>query len=314
MKMVYLIGAGPMAEAYAKVLVALGVNFSVIGRGQSSAARFKENTGVDVLLQMPEQFSSNDYCIVAVGVEGLAEVSTQLINRGAKHILLEKPGALNLDEMLALEALSLQADAKISIAYNRRFYTSVQTAKSIIEADGGVRSFQFEFTEWSHVIRPLTKAPGVKEAWLLANSSHVIDLAFYLANSMPNKISTYVSGFLDWHKGPSKFSGAGITENGANFSFSADWEAPGRWGVEILTANHRLILRPLEQLQIQKLGSVLIEKVELKDTLDLEYKPGLYLQTNSFLNGENTTDFLSMSAQIEKTRSLYLPILQGKSE
>ena len=39
MKMVYLIGAGPMAEAYAKVLVALGVNFSVIGRGQSSARK-----------------------------------------------------------------------------------------------------------------------------------------------------------------------------------------------------------------------------------------------------------------------------------
>lgn len=314
MKTVYLIGAGPMAEAYAKVLLALGVKFIVIGRGQSSAARFKENTGLDVILEMPAQFTPSDYCIVAVGVEALAAVSTQLIKNGAKNILLEKPGALSLDEMQAFEALSLHADAKISIAYNRRFYASIQAAKSIIEADGGVRSFQFEFTEWSHVIRPLTKAPGVKEAWLLANSSHVIDLAFYLANSTPKNMSTYVSGYLDWHDGPSKFSGAGITELGSSFSYSADWEAPGRWGIEILTANHRLIFRPLEQLQIQKLGSVLIEKVELKDELDQNFKPGLYLQTKSFLNEEKGADFLSMSAQIEKTKSLYLPILQGKSE
>jgi predicted dehydrogenase len=313
MKMVYLIGAGPMAEAYAKVLVALEVKFIVIGRGSASAERFKQNTGIEVELQMPSSFSDNDYCIVAVGVESLAVVSKQLIHRGAKHILVEKPGALNLNEMLALKELSDQFNALISIAYNRRFYSSIEKAKSIIALDGGVRSFYFEFTEWSHVIRPLIKAPGVKEAWLLANSSHVIDLAFYLAASSPKKISAYASGFLDWHNGPSKFAGSGITESGASFSYLADWEAPGRWGIEILTTQHRLIFRPLEQLHIQKLGSVLIEKVELNDHLDQLYKPGLYSQTKAFLANEKMEDFLTISEQIEKTQSIYLPILSGKA-
>lgn len=309
--MVYLIGAGPMAEAYSKVLLALGVNFSVLGRGVESAKRFTQNTGIAVSLDMPTSINSEDECIVAVGVESLAAVCLALLTRGAKKILVEKPGALNLDEMMLIEAARNAANASIKIAYNRRFYSSVQKARSIIEEDGGVRSFQFEFTEWSHVIKPLEKAPGVKDAWLLANSSHVIDLAFYLANSMPESLSCFVSGYLDWHNGPSKYSGAGITVSGASFSYNADWEAPGRWGVEILTSKHRLIFRPLEQLQIQKLGSVQIESVELQNELDLNFKPGLYQQTKAFLNDSNSKDFLTMKEQIDKTQKLYNLILNG---
>ena len=42
--------------------------------------------------------------------------------------------------------------------------------KEIIAEDNGVTSFNFEFTEWSHEIEKLEKAPGVKENWFLANS------------------------------------------------------------------------------------------------------------------------------------------------
>lgn len=54
------------------------------------------------------------------------------------------------------------------------------------------------------------------------------------------------------------------------FSFPnfADWEAPGRWGVEVLTRNNRLILRPMEHLQVTPLGSVKVEAVSLEDKLD----------------------------------------------
>ena len=41
------------------------------------------------------------------------------------------------------------------VGFNRRFYSSVLKAKDIIHEDGGVKSFFFEFTEWSHVIAGL---------------------------------------------------------------------------------------------------------------------------------------------------------------
>lgn len=313
MKSVYLIGAGAMAEAYAKVLLALGITPTVIGRGVLSASQFKQNTGIEVLTQFPNEIASNSYCIVAVGVENLAAVTLELLERGAKRILVEKPGAMDLTTMLHLEQVRQRVGAEIFIAYNRRFYSSVIAAKEMIEADGGARSLQFEFTEWSHVIRPLIKAEGVKEAWLLANSTHVIDLAFYLADAMPEHMSTYAEGFLDWHNGPSKFAGAGVTSKGATFSYSADWEAPGRWGVEVLTAKNRFIFRPLENLMVQPLGSIQVLNVEINSALDSAFKPGLYLQTKSFLFGEMQRSFIDLSTQIKMTEKVYLNILKGAS-
>ena len=42
----WLIGAGPMAMAYAAVLDDLGVEYAVVGRGERSAAAFTSATGV----------------------------------------------------------------------------------------------------------------------------------------------------------------------------------------------------------------------------------------------------------------------------
>ena len=72
----------------------------------------------------------------------------------------------------------------------------------------------------------------------------------------------------------------------ALFSYHANWEAPGRWSVEILTPKHRLYFKPMETLQIQEIGSVAVNPVQIDDTLDKEFKPGLYLQVKSFLDGK----------------------------
>ena len=53
-----------------------------------------------------------------------------------------------------------------------------------------------------------------------------------------------------------------------------------------MTRKRRLIFRPMEKLQMMPLGSVKVESVELSDQLDLDFKPGLYRQTQSFLSGE----------------------------
>ena len=156
----------------------------------------------------------------------------------------------------------------------------------MIARDGGVTSFNFEFTEWSHVISPLKKGEGEKEKWFLGNSTHVVDLAFYLGGS-PKDLSSYTSGGLDWHPSASIFCGAGISNLGALFSYTANWESAGRWGVEILTKDHKLILRPLEKLRIQKRGSITANFVEdINYSLDDKFKPGLYIQTEKFLKNK----------------------------
>jgi predicted dehydrogenase len=290
MTSVLLAGSGPMAVEHAKVLQALGVGMTVVGRGPDSAAAFTRATGIAVHEGGLDAWLMRDpalpaHAVVAVGERWLGAATLALLERGVKNILVEKPGGATPDEIGEVDRAARRHGATVFVAYNRRFYASVLKAEEIVREDGGATSFHFEFTEWSHVIKDLVKEPGVKEHWFLHNSTHVIDLAFHLGGK-PRELSCYRGGRLAWHPAGSVFAGAGVSDHGALFSYQANWEAPGRWGVEVLTRKHRLIFRPLEKLQAQKIGSVAVEPVAIDDTLDTQYKAGLFRQEEAFLAGD----------------------------
>ncbi|CAN5389750.1 hypothetical protein BH09BAC5_BH09BAC5_28200 [soil metagenome] len=300
-KKVLLVGASQMAVDYYQVLHALNCEITIIGRGKTSADFFEKSTGADILTGGLEDFLKNnpsefDAAIVAVGVEQLEPSCQLLLQKGFKKILVEKPAGINDSEIRNLAGSAISNSATILVGYNRRFYASVRKAREIIVQDGGVTSFHFEFTEWAHEIEPLTKRPGIKENWFMVNSSHIIDMAFYMCGQ-PSELSAYTAGELSWHK-PAVFAGSGKTSDDILFTYMANWNAPGRWNVEILTKNSRLIFRPIEDLQIQLKGSVAINKVEFDTTLDKEFKPGLFLQTKSFLI-DDFSEFKTISQQVE---------------
>ena len=144
-----------MAIEYAKVLKAMHLPFVVIGRGEATAKSFKEVTGVDVISGginswLKKQSSIPKVAIVAVSVDQLAETTKQLVRRGVSYILLEKPGGLTGAEIKSVAQIAKQRGAGVYVAYNRRFYASVQKAAEIIKKDHGAKSFVFEVTDWSH--------------------------------------------------------------------------------------------------------------------------------------------------------------------
>lgn len=278
-----------MAQDYIKVLAALECDFSVIGRGVDSAKKCEAATGCAVMTGGVEAFLLTQplpctHAIVSVGVEALMSTTLQLLDHGVRRILIEKPAGLSAAEVGEIAKQCKDTGAQVFVAYNRRYFASVLQAQKMIADDGGITSFNFEFTEWAHVIGKLQKADGVLSHWFLANSTHVADLAFYLGGK-PKQLCAFTAGSLDWHPAASIFSGAGVSEGGALFSYQANWESAGRWSVEVLTKNHRLILRPMEKLQVQKRGSVAIDFVDCDGALDEQFKPGLCLQTKEFLNG-----------------------------
>jgi predicted dehydrogenase len=286
-----LIGCGAMAQAYAKVLSVQQREFDVVGRGAESAAKFRDATGLDALTGGVEAYLDRhgvapQAAIVAVNLSMLADVSAQLLRAGTRRLLIEKPGASDRAALRKIEQVAAETGADIFIAYNRRFFASTLAAQQIVHDDGGLTSLQFEFTEWIHRIG-IGLRPAVEyESLLMTNSSHVIDLAFYLGGR-PADWQAWTGGTLDWHPPGSRFCGAGLTERGALFSYLANWQAPGRWSVELMTRAHRLHLRPMESLGVQTIGSLEIKPAELDDRLDREFKPGLYRQTSAFLDGED---------------------------
>ena len=287
-KEILLVGTGPMAIEYKKVLDELKLNFVVIGRGKKSALKFQKLTGLiphfgGLQKYLNENtFSGNTYAILATSIESLMPTLLSILKKGISKILIEKPGAISIEELIENEEKINEFKKEIYVAYNRRFYSSVEEVKKIISSDGGLNSMHFEFTEWAHEIEPLKKAKGVKKNWFFANSTHVIDLAFYLAGK-PVEWQTYSKGGkIFWHS-KTNFTGAGITQKGVLFSYISNWESAGRWSIELLTEKRRIYLKPLEKIMIQKRGTTSTEEHYFDNTYDLKFKPGLFHQTKCFM-------------------------------
>lgn len=311
MENIWIIGAGNIAQEYALILEKLGLKYDVIGRGEEKVKSFVKEIGHQAISGGLDNYLKSappipEYAIVAVNLASLASTCISLMQYGVKKILCEKPGFQYPDECEFVLNMARTTNTKIYLAYNRRFYASVLHAEQIIIEDGGIKSFNFEFTEWGHVIETLNKPKGDLDNWLYANSTHVIDLAFFLGG-YPIQMSCFSAGELSWHK-PAIFAGAGVTNKEALFNYSANWAAPGRWGIEILTSKHRLYLRPMEQLFIQNIGSVAINPVEIDDRLDKEFKPGFYLQTQAFIEGDESRLCL-VQAQKEHVDNIFKRIM-----
>ncbi|MDX9930781.1 MAG: Gfo/Idh/MocA family oxidoreductase [Bacteroidales bacterium] len=297
-----LAGAGRMGIEYARVLSAMNIPFITVGRGEASAALFREKTGMIALTGGIDRYLSSmneppSKAIVAVNVPDLCSTCISLMQHGVTTILLEKPGALSPAETENLLATARERGAMVYIAYNRRFLATVAEGRRLLAADGGVTSFHFEFTEWSDRVEPFDAHPLEKERWFLSNSSHVADLAFFIGGK-PSSTAVFHYGSLGWHPSGSAFSGAGTTVEGIPFSYCANWDAPGRWGLELMSRNIRVILRPLEELQLQRRGSVAIEKVAVDDSRDREFKAGLYRMTEEFVTG-TARDLCTLGEQAE---------------
>ncbi len=311
---VVVVGTGPMAVDHTLVLKKLGALITVVGRGEESALIFEQRTGIKPILGGFERYldevdlQSDTNIVIAVGTEMLMPLLLKLADRPFKAILIEKPGAISIAELLDNSEELTKIQDRVFLAYNRRFYSSVIESQKMIEEDGGLKSVHFEFTEWAHKVAPLNKATGVKENWFFANSTHVIDTAFYLAGK-PASLSAYSKkGSIEWHEF-TNFVGAGVTENDILFSYLSNWESAGRWGIELLTNNRRIYLKPLEKLYIQRKGSVELLEHQLPDNLDKSYKPGLMLQMKAFIQGDER--LLTLRNHVSLTNNCYLKILSG---
>ncbi|MDA9792188.1 hypothetical protein N9C15_00880 [Schleiferiaceae bacterium] len=310
-KEVWVVGAGPMALDHAKVLKHLGITPTVIGRGDASAKKFEDETGISVhrggLQKLLHQKKPNQetFIIITVGTEVLMPLLIEFIELDFARILIEKPAAISMEELIENEERLRPIQHKVFVAYNRRFYPSVKKAKEFIEEDGGLQSIHFEFTEWSHKIEPLDKAPGVKENWFFANSTHVVDLAFFIAGKPTNWHAFSKRGTLSWHK-ESFFTGAGTTENGVLFSYHSNWESAGSWEVVLKTKRRRLSLNPLESLKSTNRGEVNSQEQKILSIKGL--KMGLTEMLEEFL-GSNASFICSLNEHFKNTKSIYFKII-----
>jgi len=304
---VLVVGAGKIAQEYVKVLIALDTKPIVVTRGVNKAELINslfEN--ITVITGGIESFLSNnstlpDYAIVATPAPTLFNISRLLIESGVRNILIEKPGVFNYQHAMELSEMAKIHGSKVSIGFNRRAFQSVQRAKEIIENDGGIVSMHFDFSEAIYRQSEKDLARYDEESlsyWGIANSSHVIDLAFYLLGPIKHLKTARYGDDITWHKNGSIFMGFGESLNGVPFSYHSNWNCPGRWRIEVMTSHRKLIFSPLEQLSQQTLHSFHIEDVKIDTVIDNKYKPGYCLQVKRFIEGNGIFDLHELSSSI----------------
>ena len=264
---VLLVGSGLMAIEYARVLSAFEVDFEVVGRGKKNCQKIEKkfsvrafSGGIDKFI-LDNNLLQYSHVINCVNIHFLFEITKTLIRSGVKNILLEKPGGLNIVDLEELSELSRLSNVQVLLAYNRRFYSSVQALKKYAKKDGGIISTHFEFTEWIHTINPNDYDEETLNKWIMANSSHVIDTVFYLIGN-PKIINSKISGRskISWHPSGSIFYGMGQSVKNIPFTYHANWQSAGRWGIRVLTKKECYYLEPLEILKKQEIGTTKIKK------------------------------------------------------
>ena len=298
-----VVGAGQIAQEYVKVLLAQKKSPFVVTRGPKRAKELKSKfPEVKVITGGLDAYLARVKCpsnaIVATAIDDLGDATAALITSGCKNILVEKPLSTRINTIENISRLAQKYSSSVNIAFNRRAYQSVQKALALIAEDGGVTSIHFDFSEALFTIDPSMYSAETMALWGISNSSHVIDTAFYLSGK-PEWIECQQAGKkVEWHEAGSIFTGMGETVMGAPFTYHANWGAPGRWNIEIMTSMRKLLFSPMERLRQQQLGSFLIEDIACDYSFDENYKPGFYAQVEAFLSGNGLFTIQDLGPEI----------------
>ena len=300
-KSILIIGAGNMAREYIVALQKMNIeDITVIGKNKKNVeileSKFNVNGYYGGVKNNIKNVEKKDLVIIATPISTLYDISKEVILSSQDNILIEKPVSFNYKEILELEKIGKKK--RIRVAFNRLVYPNIQKCSELVKNEGGIRSARFTFTEWVHTIKFLEKKE-IYQKWGIANSIHVISIVCKMIGRPKENVSIQ-HGSLKWHKSGSIFVGSGISEKNIPFSYHADWESSGRWGVEVFTKENCYRLSPLEELEFCKKGSTEWKKIHIKN------------QFTGVKMGFIEEIFLMLEKKIERTNPL--PILKETAE
>lgn len=265
-KSILIIGAGVMANSYAYALNSMKISkVTVISKSKKNLDKIcsKYNfTGISGGYKKNlKKIKKHDLLIIATPTHLLIDVARIAILNGQDNILLEKPGSLYSKDLIDLSKII--TNQRIRIGWQRILYPSFLKLKQFMKADGSVTSCWFNITEWIHKIDFKKYTKDECGRWGILNSLHVLSMVCNLIG-FPKTITSYQSGFLNWHKSGSIFVGSGKSNNNVAFSYHGDWESGGRWEINVMTKKGTYKMLPLEELYFTKKGTINLNKIPLK--------------------------------------------------
>lgn len=127
--------------------------------------------------------------IVSTLNASLAPIALAAVRAG-KHVLVEKPGALNAAQLRTIQSAARATGAKVRLGYNHRFHPALQKARELVDS-GALGPLMFLRARYGHggrkgydrEWRADTKLSGGGE--LIDQGVHLIDLAGWFLGDFP---------------------------------------------------------------------------------------------------------------------------------
>ena len=230
-------------------------------RAEAFAARFEAKGAYDDVESLLAD-GRIDAVYIANEVDRHAELTIAAANAG-KHVLVEKPMALNTKQCLAMIDAAKRNGVRLSVAYYARFFHKAQVMKQVMEAGalgeivrGTIR-----------LMRHFDPSPSDPKYWrvmaraggnILADiGSHRLDLFVYFLGR-PRRVCGFVDRLTMTYEGADTETGLVQFENGAHVTVLASANTPASdrsTTMEIFGTRGALLMDPWSESPVEVLGS-----------------------------------------------------------
>lgn len=287
-----IVGCGRIADFHASAMRETGFNISAIsGRPgvSESVKNFAKKFNVENIYS--DSFaliksSKWDALLLTSPTETIVDYLkvASVLN---KPILAEKP--ISIDYKKLEPFLKFK---NISVAFNRRFYNSVEFAKEFIRNNEKVLikvTIPEKIVKGEDLVKKFKNRLNIMT---YENSVHIFDIMNYLVGKIKWDSSRII---YNEEKCCHMFIAMGISENKTLVLLDNYYNASDNFSVELTSFNRKLLLKPIEManyyegMQVQepsKESPIRTYNPILKKTIIEEYnnfKPGFYLQARDFM-------------------------------
>jgi predicted dehydrogenase len=292
-KRIGFVGSGRIAEFHVKAAIGAGFDVSVIcGRpGSQSLEKIKMKfPHIATVTSIEDMYKYElDAFSIITNSDSLLKIYETLIETYDVPILIEKPVTLS-SNLLEVHKIDLFRQ-KTVVGYNRRFYSSVQELKMLIDSNPNFLQSHWNIPEISWEIN---SSKSSRELFIKDNSVHMLDLLLFLNGSIRNMVLKKInsknlahccSGIIEFENGRliTINLSFGVPDN-TYFSYFAPGLNFQLKPIEILYKFEDLEMLPAsEESPIKKYVPKVKDNWQISQA-DREYKPGFLLQYKELMN------------------------------
>ena len=162
-----------------------GANLTSIGTsgGISAVHHGKKNGFAKASTDMEQALNgTTDTVVIATQHNLHAPQAIAALEKG-KHVFVEKPLALNHDEIDEIEVAQRQSNTMVMVGYNRRFAPQVQKMKELLNKKAAPKTFIMTMNAGDIPADHWTQDPEVGGGRIIGEACHYIDLMRFLSGS-----------------------------------------------------------------------------------------------------------------------------------